>query len=80
VLKDAHLTTIGFFREQEHPTEGRIRGMSVAATFASTPADIRRHAPRLGEHTLEILREAGYDAPAIDNLLATGAAITHSNS
>jgi crotonobetainyl-CoA:carnitine CoA-transferase CaiB-like acyl-CoA transferase len=80
VLTDEHLTAIGFFREQDHPSEGRIRGMDVAAKFASTPADIRRHAPRLGEQTLEILRETGYDSAAIDSLLSTGAAIAHSNS
>jgi crotonobetainyl-CoA:carnitine CoA-transferase CaiB-like acyl-CoA transferase len=74
VLDDEHLNAIDFFAKQDHPSEGKIIGMQVAANFGSTPADIRRHAPRLGEHTVEILRVAGYDQPAIDSMLASGAA------
>ena len=44
--------------------------------FRSTPADIRRHAPRLGEHTEEVLREAGVSDDAIAALTANGAAMT----
>jgi crotonobetainyl-CoA:carnitine CoA-transferase CaiB-like acyl-CoA transferase len=42
--------------------------------FSATPADVRRLQPRLGEHTAEVLGEAGYDAAAIDGLLKSGAA------
>ena len=38
--------------------------------FAATPASIRRHAPRLGEHSAEVLREIGYDEAAIRDLAA----------
>ena len=44
--------------------------------FGSTPASIHRHAPRLGEHTEEVLREAGLDAATIATLTACGAAMT----
>ena len=47
--------------------------------LAGTPADIRRHPPRLGEHTLEVLREAGLSTAEIDALLATGATRTESS-
>jgi crotonobetainyl-CoA:carnitine CoA-transferase CaiB-like acyl-CoA transferase len=44
--------------------------------FFATPADEQRlPAPRLGEHTRELLAEAGYDAARIDELLASGAAV-----
>jgi crotonobetainyl-CoA:carnitine CoA-transferase CaiB-like acyl-CoA transferase len=75
VLSDEHLRVIGFFRQEEHPSEGRIMSMDVASKFAATPAEIRRHAPRLGEHTLEVLKEAGYDAGAVEGMLASGAAV-----
>ena len=75
VLNDEHLGAIGFFRHENHPSEGRIRSMDVPVKFTGTPAEIRRHAPRLGEHTVEILREAGFDDKGIAALVATGAAI-----
>jgi crotonobetainyl-CoA:carnitine CoA-transferase CaiB-like acyl-CoA transferase len=73
---DPHLEAVGFWREVDHPTEGRLRLPAFPVNFGSTPADIRRHAPRLGEHTREILKEAGLDDQRIDALLANGAAMT----
>jgi len=43
-------------------------------TFSKTPADVRRLQPRLGEHTAEVLKEAGYDDAAITALLKSRAA------
>jgi crotonobetainyl-CoA:carnitine CoA-transferase CaiB-like acyl-CoA transferase len=51
--------------ELEHPVAGRIRQPRPAARFDRTPAGIRRHAPLLGEHTEELLREMGLDADAL---------------
>jgi crotonobetainyl-CoA:carnitine CoA-transferase CaiB-like acyl-CoA transferase len=75
VLSDEHLNAIGFFRHDEHPTEGSILSMDVAAKFALTPAEIRRHAPRLGEHTVEVLKQAGYGDDVIAEMIACGAAV-----
>jgi crotonobetainyl-CoA:carnitine CoA-transferase CaiB-like acyl-CoA transferase len=47
---------------------------SFPVNFAATPADIRRPAPRLGEHTAQLLREAGLDEASIEALLSSGAA------
>ena len=47
------------FSVVEHPTEGEIRSVRFPVTFSGTPASIRRPAPRLGEHTQEVLAEIG---------------------
>lgn len=59
LLTDRHLKAIGFWREVEHPSEGKVRMADIAVRFSDTPGSIRRLAPRLGEHTEEVLREIG---------------------
>ena len=41
--------------------------------FSKTPSTVARGAPLTGEHSQEVLREAGYDDDAIAALLASGA-------
>jgi crotonobetainyl-CoA:carnitine CoA-transferase CaiB-like acyl-CoA transferase len=44
--------------ETEHPSAGKFRTLGIAAKLSRTPGALRRPAPRLGEHTDEVLREA----------------------
>jgi crotonobetainyl-CoA:carnitine CoA-transferase CaiB-like acyl-CoA transferase len=74
IVADPHLEAIGYFREVEHPTEGRIRAMAVPSEWSESVPEYRRHAPRLGEHTREVLREAGLTDQAIEDMLGSGAA------
>jgi crotonobetainyl-CoA:carnitine CoA-transferase CaiB-like acyl-CoA transferase len=74
LLEDEHLRATGFWSVAEHPTEGRLRLPAPASRFSATPAEVRRLPPRLGEHTREVLAEAGFAAPEIDALLEAGAA------
>lgn len=60
--------------EFDHPVAGRMRQPRPAARFDATPAAIRRPAPMLGEHTREVLSEAGLSAREIDALLEARAA------
>ncbi len=73
VLLDPHLADVGFFKTEEHPSEGRIRRTRVANVFSGGARVNETHAPRYGEHTREILAEAGYDPAGIDALIAAGA-------
>jgi crotonobetainyl-CoA:carnitine CoA-transferase CaiB-like acyl-CoA transferase len=73
LLNDPHLEATGFWQLVDHPTEGKMRLPGVPAAFSKTPASIRRLPPRLGEHGVEILREAGFATGEIDALVAAGA-------
>ncbi|MGA9867987.1 MAG: CoA transferase [Acetobacteraceae bacterium] len=59
LLEDAYLRETGFFQTQEHSIEGAVTTTAIPATFSDTPPSIRRLWPALGEHTGEVLREAG---------------------
>ena len=75
IVEDPHLAAIDYFRKVEHPSEGAIRSMAVPSEWSDTVPEYRRHAPRLGEHTREVLREAGLANDAIEKMIASGAAL-----
>ena len=72
LLDDPHLRAVGFFRTYEHPSEGTMVETGLPSTWSATPLSIRRPAPRLGEHTREVLGEAGLPVAEIDVLVAAG--------
>ena len=56
-----------------HPDAGATRAIGCPVHLSRTPAQVTRPAPRLGEHTRDVLREAGYGEDEIDALFKTGA-------
>ena len=55
---------------REHPEMGPYRQARPAARFEVSPSGIAGHAPRLGEHTREVLADLGLDAARVDALYA----------
>ena len=60
LFTDPYLVETGFFEAHEHPTEGHVVIPAVPARFSKSPPNVHRAWPKLGEHTAEILTEAGY--------------------
>jgi crotonobetainyl-CoA:carnitine CoA-transferase CaiB-like acyl-CoA transferase len=59
----------------DHPTAGRTKAIGNPIKLSGGSDVTTRPAPRLGEHTREVLAELGYGEAEIDRLIATGAAI-----
>jgi crotonobetainyl-CoA:carnitine CoA-transferase CaiB-like acyl-CoA transferase len=74
LMTDPHLKDVGFFKEEQHPSEGKIRRSKLANTFSGGVRESETHAPLYGEHTREILRDLGYSAADIDKMVAAKAA------
>jgi alpha-methylacyl-CoA racemase len=58
----------------EQPQLGEVRQLGFPIKMSRTPASIHRHAPALGEHTAEVLGEAGLGEEEVASLLESGAA------
>lgn len=73
LLEDPQIKHNGTFIEYDHPTEGHVKTPGFPYRFSATPPQVYRGAPRVGEHTREVLTEAGIDAATIDAYFAAGA-------
>ena len=76
LFEDPHLKDVGFFETEEHPSEGTIRRTKVPNEFSGGMREDKMPAPRVGQHTREVLREAGYGNAEVEALISDGAAQT----
>jgi crotonobetainyl-CoA:carnitine CoA-transferase CaiB-like acyl-CoA transferase len=76
LLADPHLNQTGFISLIDHPSEGSLRSMGVPSQWSESVIDAPRPAPRLGEHSVAVLREAGYADSEIDAMIAAQITLT----
>ena len=72
VFDDPNFRARGFWELAEHEELGEVEFPGRPFLMSETPWELRRTAPLLGEHTAEVLGEAGYGAGEIDALAAAG--------
>ena len=75
LMQDPHLQDVGFFKKIDHPTEGRMIDMAMTNQSTAGARTDYLPAPKIGQHTVEILREAGYNDAQIDAMVAAGTAV-----
>ncbi len=75
LVDDPHLAATGFLSKEDHPSEGTIRTLGIPMQFSGGMRQEMRPAPRLGEHSVEILQEWGVEASLVDAALARGAVV-----
>ena len=68
LVADPHLAASGFFEQEDHPTEGTLRTMRTPTSWSQAQPGPRIPPPRLGQHSAEVLREAGYSDAQIAEL------------
>jgi crotonobetainyl-CoA:carnitine CoA-transferase CaiB-like acyl-CoA transferase len=64
-----HFSAVGLLQDDEHPTEGAYRYVRSSILIDGEQSPIRRHAPRLGADTEEVLRELGWDDERIATVM-----------
>jgi crotonobetainyl-CoA:carnitine CoA-transferase CaiB-like acyl-CoA transferase len=61
--------------QTDHPVAGPVKTLGLPVKFSATPGGVTRTAPLLGEHTRQVLGEAGFEREQIERLVEEGAVI-----
>jgi crotonobetainyl-CoA:carnitine CoA-transferase CaiB-like acyl-CoA transferase len=70
IIHNEQVIARGLIAEFDQPTVGRVRQPKPAARFERNEAVIGGAAPRVGEHSRDVLRDLGYADAAIDKMIA----------
>ena len=70
---DPQVQHMDIISSYEHPTAGHVKVVAPAVKMSATPAEIRRPAPLVGQHSREILQEFGFSATEVEEFIASGA-------
>jgi crotonobetainyl-CoA:carnitine CoA-transferase CaiB-like acyl-CoA transferase len=70
IVQNEQVVARGIITELDQPGVGRIRQPKPAAQFAVNQSAIKGPAPRIGEHSREVLRELGYSGAEIEKMIA----------
>jgi crotonobetainyl-CoA:carnitine CoA-transferase CaiB-like acyl-CoA transferase len=71
VVSDRHLAESGFF-STEQTRAGPLRAMKTPTNWSDSPPEAQAPAPQLGQHSAEVLREAGYSDREIEEFAQRG--------
>ena len=70
LFEDPNLAAAGLVETVEHPQLGQIRQLSNPLRLGNIgPATVRTPPPLLGEHSLNILAQMGFDQRAVNDLI-----------
>jgi len=75
IFDDPHLREVGFFEWRDHPTEGRVRMMRLPNKWSCGTRRDWNPAPKLGQQSVEVLREVGLSDAEIEAMARSGATI-----
>jgi crotonobetainyl-CoA:carnitine CoA-transferase CaiB-like acyl-CoA transferase len=75
LIEDPHLADVGLFELKDHPTEGKTRVIGLPNRWSTGARREWNPAPKLGQHSVEILREVGYDDTAIAAMITAGVTV-----
>jgi crotonobetainyl-CoA:carnitine CoA-transferase CaiB-like acyl-CoA transferase len=75
MLADPQTVAREMIVETEHDRLGPVKTIGFPVKFSDTPASVRKAAPTLGQHSVEILKDLGYTDEEVDQLIADGIVI-----
>ena len=70
LMEDPHLKEVGLFETIEHPTEGRVVNIALPNKLSKGARRDLNPAPKIGQHSVEILREVGYSEDEVQRMVA----------
>lgn len=73
LIEDPQLKASGLVGEEQHPSEGKLRTLGSPTYWNDTPSPALTPAPRLGEHTGDVLTRLGYTPDELHAMVEEGA-------